>query len=510
MRNSNVLRKGLKSAEYMIALLCAVVIAAGLMGCVNKQSGNETVGSLENASHPAETTNQHQTQKPTDAPVSQTNPIDTTVAPTKPVEPTDRPAVDPAVKPTDKPVQSQPDKPVETQPTNPTPTNPGQAEKPAVTPTVPANPDAENVIAGGKWDGGPVRWSLTADGVLTFTGNRSIQGSFDYPWKEYSHMITEIIVSDGITSIPNDMFSDMSNVRTVYLSNALEKIGESAFKKCTALQSVHFGDDLEYIGRYAFWNCTSLSTVSFSDNCKLEKIDDYAFSGTGITKLVIPSQLREISYNAFDGCTSLKTAILRGSIQSVKARAFANCPSLEHLVLGETITFKGGYLLQGSENLVTLEIYTSFAPLSFAGMEKLETVILGERVSYIPCFEGCVSLSSITIKGTITKIESDTFRDCVSLTSFTIPNTVTKIEVRAFAGSGIQEITIPASVTEIWMFAFSDSEIEKVYFKGDLPVINGDGIFNNITATAYYPADNATWTEDKLKDYGGQITWVKA
>ena len=32
--------------------------------------------------------------------------------------------------------------------------------------------------------------------------------------------------------------------------------------------------------------------------------------------------------------------------------------------------------------------------------------------------------------------------------------------------------------------------------------------FNGVTATAYYPAGNITWTEDVMKDYGGKITWV--
>ena len=35
-----------------------------------------------------------------------------------------------------------------------------------------------------------------------------------------------------------------------------------------------------------------------------------------------------------------------------------------------------------------------------------------------------------------------------------------------------------------------------------------DGAFTRTTATAYYPADNSTWTEDVLQDYGGEITWV--
>ena len=36
----------------------------------------------------------------------------------------------------------------------------------------------------------------------------------------------------------------------------------------------------------------------------------------------------------------------------------------------------------------------------------------------------------------------------------------------------------------------------------------GNNIFTNVTATAYYPEGNPTWTEDVMQNYGGDITWV--
>ena len=39
-----------------------------------------------------------------------------------------------------------------------------------------------DVLAGGLWDGGPVTWEITADGVLTIEGNRSVQPKKTYIW----------------------------------------------------------------------------------------------------------------------------------------------------------------------------------------------------------------------------------------------------------------------------------------------------------------------------------------
>lgn len=49
--------------------------------------------------------------------------------------------------------------------------------------------------------------------------------------------------------------------------------------------------------------------------------------------------------------------------------------------------------------------------------------------------------------------------------------------------------------------------LTEITFQGDAPSFKGNAL-NGITATAYYPVDNATWTESKLQNYGGTITWV--
>ena len=51
------------------------------------------------------------------------------------------------------------------------------------------------------------------------------------------------------------------------------------------------------------------------------------------------------------------------------------------------------------------------------------------------------------------------------------------------------------------------SALREIVFAGDAPTIENNS-FNNVTATAYYPTNNSSWTEDKFQDYGsGHITW---
>ena len=46
-----------------------------------------------------------------------------------------------------------------------------------------------------------------------------------------------------------------------------------------------------------------------------------------------------------------------------------------------------------------------------------------------------------------------------------------------------------------------------IAFRGDAPAFR-EFAFEDTTLTAYYPADNATWTEEVRQSYNGEVTWI--
>ena len=65
-------------------------------------------------------------------------------------------------------------------------------------------------------------------------------------------------------------------------------------------------------------------------------------------------------------------------------------------------------------------------------------------------FDGCSSLTSLTLPSSVTSIGSSAFSGCSGLTSLTLPSSVTSIEWSAFSGcSGLTSLTLPSSVTSI-------------------------------------------------------------
>ena len=70
-------------------------------------------------------------------------------------------------------------------------------------------------------------------------------------------------------------------------------------------------------------------------------------------------------------------------------------------------------------------------------------------------FDGCSSLTSLTLPSSVTSIGSSAFSGCSGLTSLTLPSSVTKIGWYAFSGcSGLTNLSLPSSVTEIGWYAF--------------------------------------------------------
>ena len=92
-------------------------------------------------------------------------------------------------------------------------------------------------------------------------------------------------------------------------------------------------------------------------------------------------------------------------------------------------------------------------------IKKNDTTYLVTRIGD-GAFEGCESLTSVTIPNSVTEIGEGAFEGCTSLTSVTIPNSVRSIGWKAFEGcTSLTSVTIPNSVTEIGHRAFEGTAL---------------------------------------------------
>lgn len=179
-------------------------------------------------------------------------------------------------------------------------------------------------------------------------GTLSIDGTgemYDYsedylaPWSEHCVEITNVTISDGVTSIGSYSFCYCS-VKSITLPFGLKHIGSSAFFNCPNIQQIKIPDSVEYIDPYAFSLCKGLHTVKLPASLTLISEELFA-ECDNLKNLDIPGSVTEIGANAFSKCTEFSLTGLPSSIKSIGAAAFANCGRIEELVLPETLEHIG-------------------------------------------------------------------------------------------------------------------------------------------------------------------------
>ena len=106
---------------------------------------------------------------------------------------------------------------------------------------------------------------------------------------------------------------------------------------------------------------------------------------------------------------------------------------------------------------------------TFCYCTNLKSIILPNGLMYIKqaCFEGCKSLTNISLPDSVISIDN-AFGDCSSLVNITIPEGVTSIYSYTFSEcSSLASITIPESVTSIGQSAFYNcSSLTNITYKG--------------------------------------------
>lgn len=194
------------------------------------------------------------------------------------------------------------------------------------------------------------------------------------------------------------------------------------------------------IGKYAFHKCYYLSTVNFG-SC-VEYIGKYAFSKSGITRVVLPCSIKQISDYSFYDCRVLtKLEMLNcvhiGVEASIGEHAFQRCDSLSSVELSDNIVSIGAGAFSECNNIINVVVPNSVTNIgagAFRECDKLEAVILSSSIENISnnLFYYCESLTNITLPKCLKEIGRQAFYGCSGFETLTFPNAVTNIGDLAF------------------------------------------------------------------------------
>ena len=101
-----------------------------------------------------------------------------------------------------------------------------------------------------------------------YSGSFTIQSSVKTLWdKSFSNPfynrdgITEIIIEEGLTEIPDWIFEGCSSLERVVIPSSVKRIGFNAFTKCSRLKSVEMSEGVQVIDSSAFRYCFDLKEL---------------------------------------------------------------------------------------------------------------------------------------------------------------------------------------------------------------------------------------------------------
>lgn len=366
--------------------------------------------------------------------------------------------------------------------------------------------------------------------------------------------LRKVTLKEGLTILGDYMFERCESLTEIAFPSTLESIGGEAFTR-TGLREVVIPDSVTQIGTRAFYQCTQLLSVTLGTG--KTTLGNAEFESSAVRYVSMPDTITYIGWNAFLGCpiehidlsdslitigdgafggTRLKEIELPEGLERIDSFAFKGCKNLTEVTIPSTVTYLGGF--QGCSNLKkvifadsAVEIIAAYAfdscsslesfliPASvksihssaFSNCTSLKEMIVPETVTGLPSgFSGCSGLETVYINynGELTQYY---LSGCSSLKNVYLSDNITAIGHQAFAGdTALERLSIPGSVRSIGdnLFGYGGtSNLKEIVFLGEAPTFN-ESTFHLVTATAYYPEADPSWTEEVRQNYGGTITWV--
>jgi len=322
--------------------------------------------------------------------------------------------------------------------------------------------------------------------------------------------VKQVQLPEDLQYIGAYAFQNCSQLEAVNVPDSITSLKEKTFSGCSALKTVDFGTGLEYINYAVFSNCTALEVIELPNS--LTTIGNNAFSGcTSLKSIILPQQLEALGSSAFESCSKLQSITIPDKITTIKNWTFTSCSSLSSVNIGKNVTTIERYAFNES-GLTSLQLpdnVETIGEYAFLDCTKLQKLTFGKNIKKIgtDAFKGCVKLTSAHIPGTVNQVPYRIFENCTAMTSLTFGDGVTSIGWEIIQNCpNLKKITIPATVTDM-RYTFKGSSLEEIVFEGPAPQTISY-VFDGLTATAYYPAGDASWTEAIQESFKGTITWV--
>ncbi len=326
--------------------------------------------------------------------------------------------------------------------------------------------------------------------ALLFTLVSCAAGNGDYVYElleDGTYAIADYVGKGGALKLPAE-----------HNGKPITVIGEKAFDMrepkssgeghitSVAIRSVVIPKTVRHIENSAFLECQALESVIWEEGSELVSIGNFAFLGcVRLEKLAIPRGVESIGRAAFEDCASMTAVLFEEgtSLKCLEDRTFYGCSSLVEMELPQGMETIGHMTFGECRRLVSLSIPGSVTKIqtdSFYGLCSLERIAVDTDNSVYHATDNCLidtaqgilrlgcRNSIIPNDGSVREIGAYAFFDCEGLSELLLPSSVELIDNSAFMESSLVSVDIPRGVKVIGSSAFEQCKsLREVSFESD-------------------------------------------
>ena len=372
--------------------------------------------------------------------------------------------------------------------------------------------------------------------------------------------ISSVDYKEGVTEIPEYMFSNNTSLTSVTLPSTLTRIGNSAFNKCYGLTSIVIPEGVTAIGWYAFYNCNGLSSVTIPSTVTSIGADAFYYC-MGLTAITVNAVVPPSGSAAFNNTNDCPIYVPCESVDAYKAATNWSVYASRIEAISGTCPFDGKYIAKNKYSDATIasatcssaadsEISYLDVSLGYADDFNLEIGTCAESIGanafrQLPnmkslkisnslitignfAFSGCTGLYSTTVDlknvqsvgqqafygvsgitlvaNSLVNIRDDAFRLCwIENAELSMPN-INSLGARSFQSTKMSDssfnrgnLILGANISSIGIEAFANANMN-ITLLATVPPTLGTDVFLNLTGYIYVPSAN-------VSDYQNASGW---
>ena len=159
--------------------------------------------------------------------------------------------------------------------------------------------------------------------------NCATAGSSTAPVFSGCTSLTNLLIGDHVTRIPDDVFRNCTKVTAAIIPASVQTVGNRSFSNCSGLTSVNIGSSVNTIGDQAFIGCSKLEALSLPSALNIIGSEAFRDCGGIVGTLTIPNAATIIGNSAFNGCKGLTALVIPSTVSAIGDGAFYDCVKLE-------------------------------------------------------------------------------------------------------------------------------------------------------------------------------------